>query len=219
MKNSKNMPKKSSSSIEYEETYDNFDPKKDTDEWSQMIKERNKNLTNTKYKSKASNSNCCLKTFERIFNSHSFHAIILVLIVLECFFVAGEFIVNYIQTNLSKDHSEQINKDILLSKQSDIEMINHNSTKGSILNPGNFEQESVKILQVLELVCKYGGFIVLLIFVFEILVKITLVPKNICKFFEIFDVVIVFIAFSLNLYLLIKEIPIHQLSGMLVILR
>jgi hypothetical protein len=128
MKNSKNMPKKSSTSIEYEETYDNFDPKKDTDEWSKMIKERNTNLTNTKYKPKASNSNCCLKRFERIFNSHSFHAIIIILVVLECFFVAGEFIVNCIQTNLSKDHSEQTNKDILLSKQSDIEMINNSST-------------------------------------------------------------------------------------------
>ena len=217
------MPKKSKGDLRYEneETYDNFDPKKDDLEWSKMIKEKDKDkvIKNTKHnKSKESSqiTNCCTENFERIFNSHPFHGFILVLVVFECFFVAGELIVNYIETHLYKGHSEPNNKTFVLSKEFFSDLTFKNASEESI---PHHDQESMTLLEVLDLIFKYGSLIILLIFVIEILIKVTLVPRNCCKFFEIFDFFIVFTAFSLNMYLLIIGVVIHGLSGLLTILR
>ena len=216
------MTKKSNGDIRYEneETYDNFDPKKDDLEWTKMINERDKRVESVKLKSKEFNTNCCTEKFERIFNSHPFHACVLVLTVLECFFVAGELIVNYVEKNLYKGHSDFTNKTFPLSKQTYFDLSSKNVTQEAFPSEEKFNEESLKVLEVLELVCKYGGFIILLIFIVEILIKVTLVPRSCCcKFFEIFDFVIVFAAFSLNLYFLIVGCILHGLSGLITILR
>ena len=212
------MPKKQpNKNLELlEETYDNFDPQKDKGEWSEMLKKKDSaNIRTIKGKTKQDNS--CMDQCERFFNSHIFHYAIIVLVVLDCLFVIGELIIDYIEIHLSKTHNES-DKSIFLVNQTDA---SHKNETDHFTNASHHEHSNKLALglKILELICKYGSFTILLIFVIEILLKATLVPRSFCKFFEIFDAFVVLVSFSMNLYLLIVGVSIHALGGLLTILR
>ena len=212
-------------SVDISETYDNFDPKKDAHEWSNML---NESSTAAHTSNETGKQKSFIGKLRILLNSHMFHIIIIWLVVLDCLFVAGELIIDYIEIDMTKsDHSTNTNKNIFNTNERELEFMyknatgdlqtsDHNSTNMHMHEP---HDTLAKFLKVLENICKYGSVTVLSVFVIEIVVKLLIMPKNFCKVFEIFDALVVLTSFSLNLYLLITGIIIHSLSGLITLLR
>ena len=150
------------------------------------------------------------KTYRRLINefleSHTFHIIVIVLVVLDCLFVAGELFIDYIELHYANAH-----------KQKSISLIQQNHQNNSTSH--HFEGKWSGMLNVLEITCKYGSFSILSLFVAEITFKFMIAPKSFLKVLEIFDAIVVFSGFSLNLYLLSSGVVIHSLTGILTVLR
>jgi len=194
------------------------------DEAEIIVNNTEENAGVTKNKRTVANS------IRKILNSHRFHVIIIILVAIDCLFVAGELVIDYIEMHIAKsDNNHSIfvknseeDKSFLLTKQSDLDSAYKNATHNFniIHHEGHHESSKLaKFLKILELICKYGSFSILLTFVIEICFKVVFTPKNCCKFFEIFDATVVIVSFSVNFYLLVVGVAIHALSGLMTIFR
>jgi hypothetical protein len=160
-----------------------------------------------------------VKRIRRVLNSHRFHIVIIVLVAIDCLFVAGELAIDYIEMHLAKGNNDQQNdKQFLMTKQSDLDLAYRNATQNQNLNHDH-HSPLAKLLKALEHICKYGSFTILLLFVIEICFKVIFTPRKCCKFFEIFDAIVVIVSFSVNFYLLVAGMAIHALSGLMTIFR
>lgn len=161
-----------------------------------------------------------VKRIRRVLNSHRFHIVIIVLVAIDCLFVAGELAIDYIEMHLAKGNNDQQNdKQFLMTKQSDLDLAYRNATQNQNLNHDHHHKPLAKLLKALEHICKYGSFTILLLFVIEICFKVVFTPRKCCKFFEIFDAIVVIVSFSVNFYLLVAGMAIHALSGLMTIFR
>ncbi len=77
----------------------------------------------------------------------------------------------------------------------------------------------LKLMHIAERTCKYGSIFILTIFMVEITVRIIFDPKSFRKVLEILDGLVITISFSLNIFLLIKNIQVHAISGLITLLR
>jgi hypothetical protein len=97
-----------------------------------------------------------------------------------------------------------------LDKFEHVQESNHHSSRDHIL---------FKLLYIFERTCKYGSITILAIFMVEICVKIIFDPKSFKKILEILDGLVIAISFSLNVFLLIKKIEVHAITGLITLLR
>jgi hypothetical protein len=216
---------------DYDE-YNNDDLKQNISFNQEMLDEEEIIVINTKENAQVIiNKRTVANSIRKILNSHRFHVIIIILVAIDCLFVAGELIIDYIEMHIAKsdkNHSIFVNnleedKSFLLTKQSDLDLAYNNATHNSNMNhhAGHHGSRSrlARFFKILELICKYGSFSILLAFVIEICFKVVFTPKNCCKFFEIFDATVVIVSFSVNFYLLVVGVAIHALSGLMTIFR
>ncbi len=197
------------------------------------INENSDDVSYVKKKVKRKPQRCDRKTIRDTLNSPKFHLFIITLVVLDCFFVAGELIIDYIEIHISKTHPNLHRSDLSLftANQHDMDEMYENDTRisdnlslkknnASLLNFNKHKEWSMlKTLKVLEKICKYSSFTILSIFVVDILVKLVVEPGKFLKVFELFDAIVVFCGFFLNLYLLKSNVVIHSLSGLITVLR
>jgi uncharacterized membrane protein YgdD (TMEM256/DUF423 family) len=194
------------------------------------LNENSDDVNYAKKKFKRKHKRCDRKNIRDTLNSPKFHFFIITLVVLDCFFVAGELIIDYIEIQISKTRSELKHADsaelYFTVNQHDMDQMYENDTRISdnlSLNNGTLfhvHKNSVhKTLKVLEKICKYSSFTILSIFVVDILVKVFIEPGKFLKVLELFDAIVVFCGFFLNLYLLKSNVVIHSLSGLITVLR
>ena len=167
----------------------------------------------------------CSKTnIQLLLNSPKFHFFIIALVVLDCLFVAGELIIDYIEIHIyskTNSHSDEIffkanPRDMDLIYENVTSFLSNRTTLDLVSRP-NFSV--TRTLKILEKICKYSSFTILTIFVVDILIKVLIEPKKFLKLFELFDAIVVFSGFFLNLYLINSNVVIHSLSGLITVLR
>ena len=167
----------------------------------------------------------CRQTLTEISDSQKFHIFIISLVVLDCLFVAGELIIDYVEIQMFKSErtSQSTNEAFLLSKEIDLDRLFNNATQhhSAFAFPGSPEPSVtlVRALKFFEKVFKYGSFCILSVFVIEITFKMVISPKKFLGILNIFDSVVVFTGFFLNLYLLNGAVVIHSLASIITVLR
>jgi hypothetical protein len=210
----------------YDESYETYDNHFDKNAKNQ---EKLKMMTQEQIKTdddgddheverKIVNKNSVLEKVRNILNSHRFHTIIIILVVVDCCLVAGELIIDWIEIHLEK---ESVNDDrkFLQTKKSHLDTAYRNLTDAHSHHDDTHKSGVAQFLKTLELICKYGSFSILSFFIIEIAIKAVVMPKNCCKFFEVFDAFVVIVSWSMNLFLMIVGVAIHALSGLMTIFR
>ena len=166
---------------------------------------------------------CDKSKLRSILNSPKFHFFIIALVVVDCLFVAGELIIDYIEIHISKTNTHNFDEFYFKANTRDMDLMYENVTTNQTLSPSNFVSKSnlstMKTLKVLEKICKYSSFTILTIFVVDILAKVLIEPRKFLKILELFDAIVVFSGFFLNLYLIKSNVVIHSLSGLITVLR
>lgn len=170
---------------------------------------------------------------KRVLNSHEFHVSVIVLVIIDCFVLTAELIIDHLNDALLKDpavfvssekstNSSHSTIDAMTASKKHAEF-NHHSGGGG--GGGEFGHSRSgfgawgPFFHMLEEIFKYTSLIILSIFVIEIFLKLIFIPRTFCKCLEIFDAFIVISSFSLNLYLLNKKHHIHSITGLITFLR
>lgn len=206
------------------EIYDNFNPNTDNYEFktqsSRILKGDAEEETENNEEVKTTKAGF-RHTIKEILNSRAFHIIIIVLVVLDCLFVCGELLIDYLEIYLTSSNHHTDNKKFLEHMPADFYSLDQNSTTNhtNSVSEHYLNHNLLEFLKVLENIFKYGSITILGIFIIEIVLKIIFAPKNFCKPLEIFDAIIVIIGFTLNIVLLHLHVVIHSLSGIITVLR
>jgi hypothetical protein len=210
----------------------------------------------------------CRQKVKHVLRSGKFHLALVILVIIESLFVAGEVSIKvvlfynsfksvYIKIKIKKviiydleaylmKHHTEITKSSNSSLSNELSQKNFtdntfyydfSQTNNSLLNVlvhNNTANENhkiqqntdvknvnvlMKVLHIAERTCKYGSIFILTIFMVEIIIKIIFDPKSFRKVLEILDGLVITISFSLNIFLLIKNIQVHAISGLITLLR
>lgn len=139
------------------------------------------------------------KRVRKFLKSHVFHSIVISLVVADCLFVSSEIVIDY----LSK---------ALFENQGPSTHLTANKTMHHIPPHEHKEGKLHLTLEIIEHILEYLTLIVSGLFVVEILIKLIFIPKVFLKPIEIFDAIVVFVTFSINLTLFIRTKHGHHLS-------
>ena len=133
-------------------------------------------------------SNNKIKSF---LESHKFHTIIVILVIVDCLCVAIELII------------EHLEKYVLGNNDAD-----------------DKHSHSHLYFHIIENILKYTSLTILALFVIEIIVKLIFVPRIFIKLkWEILDALVVIISFGVNLYLLFNKHLVTSVGIFLTLLR
>ena len=145
-------------------------------------------------------------------NSHRFHAVIVILVVVDCLCVALELFVFELERHMANDPSisDCINKITRVHNVS----LHH-------IEPHHTDQHGNHLFfKIVEGVLKYTSLGILSLFVVEVFVKLIVEPKIFVKSkWEILDAVVVALTFMLNVFLLIKQDAFESVAGLFALLR
>lgn len=151
-------------------------------------------------------------------NSHKFHVSVIVLVIVDCFVLTAELIIDHLNDALKDPNFSNDKKDSSMSHNltdhSHSSQDSHNSHEKSS-GFGSYGP----LFHVLEEVFKYTSLTILSIFVVEIILKLIFIPKIFTKPLEIFDALVVIVSFALNLYLFNKKHHIHSFTGLITMMR
>lgn len=167
-------------------------------------------------------------------NSHKFHTIIVVLVIIDCLAVASELTIGEIEKTLIPQHERLCDNNIKNLVNDGIKGNESHSVSESHIkhyskrNAENTSQHGEThvgkehenhMLHHMETIMKFTSLTILGLFTIEVFVKLVLIPKVVCTSpWEIVDSFVVVISFSLNVFLLFKEEAYHG-SKLLTILR
>jgi len=161
-------------------------------ERTEMIQEHNQTHEHQKVS--------CIDKIREIISSNKFHVGVIILVIIDCLVIGSELIIDHVITHLNE--SLPINKTGNTSFEEYDQTIN-----------------AINVLHIIELVLKYSTVVILGIFVVEISFKFTLIPKNFFRPLQVFDAIVIFNSFSLNIFLLNHKHVIHSVAGLISILR
>lgn len=160
---------------------------------------------------------------KKVLNSHKFHTVVLILIVLDCFFVTAELVIDHINEFLRDAKADLLKNCPKNTTEHAVEHTTEHATEHS----SDYEDEQLEsgfgrwgpYLHVLEETFKYMSLAILCLFIIEIIIKLIFTPKSFLKILEIFDVFVILVSFSLNIYLFNKKHHIHSITGLITMLR
>ena len=146
-------------------------------------------------------------------NSHRFHAVIVILVVVDCLCVALELFIFEVERHMANDPSisDCINK-----------ITQWHNVSLQHIEPHHTDQHSGihLFLKIVEGVLKYTSLGILGLFVVEVIVKLAVEPRIFIKSkWEILDAVVVVLTFMLNVFLLIKKDAFESVAGLFALLR
>lgn len=155
-----------------------------------------------------------VKRLRALLQSHKFHVFVIVMVVIDCVSISAELLIDYFDL-VTSDHGDKMNENALTTESIDSDFDVVSSTK-----PISTHVVFVRTLfDVLENFFKYVSLLVSTVFLFEIILKLALMPKQFLKFMEIFDAIVVIAGFTVNILLLNKKHSIHSISGLITALR
>lgn len=140
-----------------------------------------------------------------VLNSREFHISVIVLVIIDCFGLTAELII---------DHLNDVLLDMNSKKTSNLTDHHHDIHR----EPSGFGPWA-PYFHFLEDIFKYTSLVILSIFLVEIALKLLFTPLNFCKILEVFDALVIIVSFSLNLYLLNKKHHIHSITGLITMMR
>lgn len=136
--------------------------------------------------------------------------------IIESIFVFGEVVINDIQSimlpNLDTSRTVYLGS-LCLKFNKTI-----NPTKKNLIQLC-YEYQLFNILHPIELVFKYGALTILSLFIVEIFIKLFVDPRILLKKLEILDAFIVITSFTINTFIIVRNIHVHSVSSLLTILR
>lgn len=144
----------------------------------------------------------------KFIDSHTFHMIIVALVVIDCLCVAAELIIGNIEEHLGKEELVSVG----------IPTRNLTGEEGHGVEEGHDKHGIHMFLHISEMFMKYTSLFILGVFTIEVFVKLILVPKIIlASAWEIVDSIIVVISFTMIIYL--EYIHLHHAAGLIALLR
>jgi hypothetical protein len=153
---------------------------------------------------------------QTFFLSRKFHAIIIALVVLDCLCVTGKLII----TSL---HKEMINSIGRNSASTTVPNLNRADSFNCSCLPAN--QTFVNIvpmnpdMYLAHRVFKYTSFVILSVFVLEIVLRFIFVPKVFAHFLELFDTIVILVSFAISLYVIVDLNDVYSFTGIVTIIR
>jgi hypothetical protein len=174
------------------------------------------------------NPNSCVGKTQKFLLSHEFQISVVVLVVIDCLCVAGELIIESIQNAIEKHHAihgRKSHSSSLTSNKTE-SILNHTSGfvghEETVISPGGHHihhDNMHPVLFVLEEIFKYASFVILCVFIVEIILRLIFVPRVFAHILELLDTCVILISFSLNLFLVITERDFYIFTGIITILR
>ena len=201
------------------ETYDNFDPKSDKYEANSTFDIMNENSLFLDQSKRIPNSAdkkvSCRKKVRRILRSHHFHIAVIVLVVIDCFCIGIELIIDSMEKHLEQ------------SDNSHLKHFNNHHSNNSDLSFTKKSQNTMQnnyifhfILKLAENIIKYISLAIVAFFVIELIFKIIFMPKIFIKNkFEIFDAIVVVISFIISVLLIYYKSLIYTMGALVTLLR
>jgi len=129
----------------------------------------------------------------KFLESHLFHKIVIIFVVIDCLCVSLEFMLESIEQYFITDREN----DYLKSN----ETFNLNNSNKTDQYHSSKNVQAHLIFYVLISIFKYGSITILGMFCIEIIAKILFTPKVYLKIWEILDAFVILTSFALNLYL------------------
>lgn len=235
-----------SSEKEDDEVYDNFDPAKDAYEPGESFIPGQRRSADQE----TGSASVLVTRFQRfrhhvkhVLNSHYFHVLVIVLIVVDCLCVLGEIVIDYVDVTLAKHgrqahnttHALQTTKMISALIDSSESIVHRDSTEYIYADHGDdnhtISHERVAAhhaghpklhhaLEVTEDVLKFISLAILGLFIIEIVLKMLFTPG---KFFksklEIMDAVVIVVSFVVSLLVINIKHVIHSFGALLIVIR
>ena len=174
----------------------------------------------------------CYKKMGTLLESHTFHIVIIVLIVIDCMCVLGEIFIDYIDIVVNTvpktmQHSSEISQNHNHNhNEIELKTNNHSSLSSSSSHQHQhgehrFLHPSIhEAFELMEEFFKYLSLIILTLFMIELVLKLTFIPRIFLKHkLEIMDAFVVVISFVVAISLVRVKHVIHSFSGLLTILR
>lgn len=141
---------------------------------------------------------CLSNMVKNVINSIKFNVVVIILVVLDCFAIAGEVIFDY------------------------IERVFYESRLAEDETRSEFESTTIgAMFGSLKSFFKYSNMVILAVLCLEIFIKIVFSPKRITRLIELFDFSVVIFTFGINLYLFNKNDSknVHSVIGLIILLR
>lgn len=164
---------------------------------------------------------CKRKVMKRCMKSHRLHVIIVILVILDSLCVSVELIIDLIITVYNQNSMDASLNNLTNNAISPIDKKNsttHVSTSERFVWSfiKNMNLNYLSILISIETFFKYFGLMILSIFVIEITCKIIFIPRELVRSkWGIFDAIVVFTSFVLDVILLKDKKILHTVSGVI----
>jgi hypothetical protein len=163
-----------------------------------------------------------------LLSSNKFQIMIVVLVIIDCLFVAGELILESIHSSPHDKRTVIKTSDIIKwclnnnrssesSPKNEFYILDHSSSGGS--GGDSVDHDPHYVLTFFETLFKYGSFGILSLFIVEILAKLIFSPGKFLHLLEVFDSIIISVSFGLNLFLFITQKDLYIFTGIITILR
>lgn len=153
---------------------------------------------------------------KKVLTSHKFHVSVVVLVIVDCFVLIAELVIDHLEDALNESIGYHATKSVnhLGNHTSPISMVSshieHKQTGFGAWGP---------FFHMLEELFKFTSFTILSIFMVEIILKLIFIPRTFCKVLEIFDAFIVVSSFTLKILLFHREHRLHSITGLITLLR
>lgn len=152
---------------------------------------------------------------KRVLNSHDFHVSVIVLVIIDCFVLTAELIIDHLNDTLNDSIEHHAVKSNTTHLTTLMPRHHHDDDESELRGFGAWGP----FFHILEEFFKWTSMIILTIFVVEIILKLIFIPRTFLKILEVFDAFIVVTSFLLNLYLFNKKHHIHSITGLITLLR
>lgn len=159
-----------------------------------------------------------VKTFIK---SENFHKLIVALVIVDCLCVASELLLLEISKYVMQNGQQKV-----LCMAKTLNTTHHFLNKSSELNQHKNDShhgsspELHLFFEISEDILKYISTSILGLFCIELVVKLMLIPQIFVKSkWEILDGFVVFVSFSLNIFLIVLGDTMESVTGLLVLLR
>jgi len=152
------------------------------------------------YERKINENKTWRKKIEKFLESHLFHKLVVLFVVIACLCFSLEFTLDSIEKIFITNHEIKLNE----LNQTLIQHDSHGHHHGSNVTDHNHHSskhdnhQAHLIFHVLEMIFKYTSITILGMFVVEFIVKLIFTPRVFIKVWEILDALVVVISFGLN---------------------